>query len=139
MKTLAIFYLSAAMMATLAAPAFAKMESYGPRRYTAVGRPGGHEEHGRPGVVIDRRRGPGWGAAVAGGLIGAAAGLAIGSAVAPPVVYGPPVSGTVVPALPVGCVTVPSYNGAVLYNCGGIYYQPFYEGTSLMFQVVPAP
>ncbi len=148
MKTLTALLMSAAMAGTLALPAFARMEGYGPQRFTRVGRGGrrGREGWGRRGVVIDRRRGPGWGggpawgAALAGGLIGAAAGLALGNTVAPPVVYGPPAMGTVVPALPYGCVEQPTYyGGGVMYNCGGIYYQPFYQGTSLMFEVVPAP
>lgn len=140
--------LAAMLIATvLATPAFARVERYGPQRYTQVGRHErradehrrGEEEREERGVVIDRRRGPGWGGIAAAGLLGAAAGFALGNAVAPPVVIAPPVVGTVVPALPGECVTVPTYNGGVLYNCGNIYYQPFYQGTSLMFEVVPAP
>jgi hypothetical protein len=47
--------------------------------------------------------------------------------------------GTVVPALPGARVTVPAYNGAVLYNCGNVYFQRLYQGTSLIYEVVPAP
>jgi len=141
MKTGFAILLNATMLACLVpAPLAARVESYGPRRYTQVGhynRPveRGHE-HDR---VIDRRRGPGWGAVVAGGILGAVAGLALGSGVAQPVIAGPPPIGTIVGALPPGCGTVPTYNGSVLYNCEGIYYQPVYEGASLMFEVVPAP
>jgi hypothetical protein len=117
-------------IALLVPLAFARVEDYGPRRYTQVGR----HERGGPEVVIDRRHGPGWGGVIASGLIGAAAGYALGAAAAPP----PVVVGTVVPYLPAGCVTVPSYGGYV-YNCGGFYYQPFYQGTSLMYQIVPTP
>ncbi|HTX38686.1 MAG TPA: hypothetical protein VME43_26855 [Bryobacteraceae bacterium] len=127
-----------ALAAGLACPVWARVEAYGPQRYTRVG---GHEAyHGGHAVVIDRRRGPGWAGVIAGGILGAAAGLALGSQLAPaPVVVAPPVMGTVVPVLPGACATVPAYNGGVLYDCGNIYYQPFYEGTSLMFEVVPAP
>jgi len=133
--------LNITVLATLApAPLSARVEGYGPKRYTRVG-PRDHDwdrghEHDE---IIDRRRGPGWGAAIAGGILGAVAGLALGNAVAPPVVTGPPPVGTIVPALPPGCGTVPTYKGSVLYNCAGIYYQPMYEGTSLMFEVVPGP
>jgi len=137
MKTSLI--LAVALVGGMACPAVARVEGYGPRRYTQVGHQAFHNNYGH-GVVIDRRQGPGWGGVLAGGILGAAAGLALGSAIAgPPVVVGPPVVGAVVPALPGGCVTVPSYNGSVLYDCGNIYYQPFYEGTSLMFEVVPTP
>jgi len=124
-----------ALAAGLAYPALGRVEDYGPRRYTRVG--GRDEHHG--GVVIDRRRGPGWAGAIAGGILGAAAGLALGATAAPPVVIAAPAVGTVVPVLPGDCVTEPAYNGGVLYDCGNIYYQPFYEGTSLMFEVVPTP
>jgi hypothetical protein len=132
MKSLALF-ISAAMMFFLLSPAWGRIENYGNRRVTQVGHVRGPVGRGHP-VVIDRGRGPGWGGVVAGGLIGAAAGLAIGSAIA-----GPPAVYTVVPSLPGACVTVPSYNGGVAYNCGGVYYAPYYEGYSLMYQVVPAP
>jgi hypothetical protein len=131
--------LNVVMIAGLApAPSWARVEGYGPRRVTQVGRGEWHGDRGH-GVVIDRRRGPGWGGVAAAGILGAVAGLALGGAVAPPVVAGPPVIGTMIPYLPAGCVTVPTYTGAVLYNCGGYYYQPIYEGTSLMYQIVPAP
>jgi hypothetical protein len=128
--------IDASLIAGLALPGFARVDEYGPRRVTQVGR---HDWHGGREVVIDRRRGPGWGSVAAAGLIGAAAGLVAGAAIGPPVVAEPPVVGTVVPVLPGGCVTVPSYGGGVVYNCGNIFYQPFYEGASLMYQIVPAP
>jgi hypothetical protein len=130
MKKLALL-VGTAMLAAVLSPAWARVEGYGHRGYTQVGhfRGPGHE------VVINRHSGPGWGGVVAGGLIGAAAGLALGSAIAPAAPIAPY---TVVPALPGACATVP-YNGGVLYNCGGVYYAPYYEGYSLMYQVVPAP
>ena len=126
----------------------AHVEDYGPRRYTQMGRDNRRDRNGdrdrdrdRDRVIIDRTRGPGWGGVAAAGVLGAIAGFALGNAAQPPAVeqFGPPPIGTVVAAIPYGCETVPTYNGAVLYNCGGIYYQPFYEGVSLMYQVVPAP
>ncbi len=140
MKALVIFT-AAATLAALAPPLSARVESYGPRRYTQVGHAAPPHEAGRRNVVVDRNHGPGWGGAAAAGLFGLAAGLALGATAAPPPAYyyAPPAMGTVVPALPAGCATVPTYNGAVEYNCGGIFYQPFYEGMSLMYQVVPAP
>ncbi len=139
MKTLAILT-AAATMAALAPPLSARVESYGPHRYTQVGHAAPPREAGRA-VVVDRSHGPGWGGAAAAGLFGLATGLALGATAAPPPAYyyAPPPPGTVVPMLPAGCATVPTYNGGVEYNCGGIFYQPFYEGTSLMYQVVPAP
>ena len=132
---------STALTAVLVCPALAHVPDYGPRRYTQVGR---SEYHGHEGV-IDRRRGPGWTGALVGGLLGAAAG-ALGAAAGPPVVYAPPpvvmappAVGTVVPTLPGECLAIPTYNGGALYNCGNIYYQPFYEGGALMYEVVPAP
>lgn len=136
-----ILLMSAAMIGNLALPCFARVPEYGARHYTEVGHHG-HEEHGHEehGHGIDRRGGPGWGGVAAAGIIGAIAGLALGSHEAPPpVIEGPPPPGTVVAALPGGCVTVPTYNGGVLMNCGGIYYQPYYEGTELFYQVVPGP
>lgn len=137
MKTWALL-IGTAMLAGLLSPAFARVEAYGARRPTAVGN---HFVGRRPPVVINRNSGPGWGGVVAGGLIGAAAGLALGSAIAgpPAVAYAPPPVYTVVPALPGACATIPAPNGSVVYNCGGVYYQPYYEGYSLMYQVVPAP
>lgn len=139
MKNSSLAFLLAAL---LAFPAFARMDAYGPRREAAVGR-GRHDErggHDRDHFVIDRRGGPGWGGVAAAGILGAIAGAALGGAVAPaPVVVGPPPPGTVVAALPFACPAVPTYNGAVMYNCNGIYYQPIYEGAALMYQIVPGP
>lgn len=120
------------LMACLEFPASARVEDYGPRVETRVGR-------GRYfGPAVDRRRGPGWAGVIAGGILGAAAGLALSHA-APPVVVAPPVVGTVVPALPGDCYTVPAYNGVPIYNCGNVYYQPFWQGGAYMYEVVPVP
>ena len=138
MKTLVIF-VSTIMIGNPTLPCFARVPDYGAVRYTQVGHFRGHG-----GYSVDRRGDPGWGGIAAAGILGAIAGAAIASHAAPPVyvsppVIAPPVVGTVVPALPGGCVSVPTYNGGVLLNCGGIYYQPYYEGTELFYQVVPAP
>jgi hypothetical protein len=29
--------------------------------------------------------------------------------------------------------------GAVIYNCANVYYQPFYQGSTLVYQVVQYP
>ncbi len=129
--------LAIVMTALLAYPLLARVGVYGPRRFTQVGRARGP----RNAVVINRRVGPGWGGAVGAGVLGAAAGFAIGNAFAPrpPVVVAAPVMGTIVPVLPGACVMVPSVRGAIVYNCGGVFFQPFYQGGALMYQVVPGP
>lgn len=40
-----------------------------------------------------------------------------------------------VTALPGGCVRAPGT--AVIYQCGTVRYQPYYEGPTLVYQVVP--
>jgi hypothetical protein len=46
--------------------------------------------------------------------------------------------GSIVPALPVGCASVPA-GGVVYYNCGGVFYKPHYQSANLVYVVVPAP
>jgi len=60
-----------------------------------------------------------------------AAGAAATAVVAPAV-------GTFVTALPGGCVTVAGA-GAAMYSCGSSYYRPYYQGTTLVYQVVSYP
>ncbi len=62
------------------------------------------------------------GAAFAGAAVGMAAGLAIGATVA---------------SLPRTCTTIAG--PTVIYGCGGVYYQPYYAPSGLVYQVVPAP
>ena len=69
-------------------------------------------------------------AGATGAAIGAAAGAA-GAAAATPA------TGTVVTSLPPTCAPVPG--GTALYNCAGTYYQPSYEGSNLVYQVVQHP
>ncbi len=55
-----------------------------------------------------------------------------------------PQSGTAVPigttilSLPAGCSSV-SAPGGTYFNCDGVYYQPSYQGNSLVYVVVPTP
>ena len=46
--------------------------------------------------------------------------------------------GTRAYSLPVGCATLP-VAGITYYNCDGAYYQPQYQGTTVIYVVVPAP
>ena len=46
--------------------------------------------------------------------------------------------GSVYYDLPVGCPTYP-YGGYTYYSCGGVYYEPRYEGTSVTYVTVPPP
>lgn len=94
-------------------------------------------------VVYDDDPGWNWGAFAAGAAVGVA-GTAIGAAAthdepstttvvttAPP-----PAAGTIVGTLPGGCTSVAS-GGGTLYNCNNVYYKPYYQGTALVYQVVP--
>lgn len=82
------------------------------------------------------------GAAVAGLVGGAILGAAIaGSAPPPPpttvVVQGPPV-GAQVAVLPPGCASM-MINNAQYYQCGPTWYQPFFGGNGVYYQIVPTP
>jgi hypothetical protein len=46
--------------------------------------------------------------------------------------------GSVYYDLPVGCPPYP-YGGYTYYSCGGTYYEPRYEGTSVTYVTVPPP
>ena len=85
---------------------------------------------------------PDWGAFAAGAAIGVATTAAVAAATSHPssttvVVQAPPV-GSTVGVLPGGCTTV-SAGGSVIYNCSNVYYKPFYQGTTLVYQVVTYP
>ena len=43
-------------------------------------------------------------------------------------------AGTRVYALPAGCTTVIKYN-VKYHSCGGVYYRPYYEGTTVVYVV----
>jgi hypothetical protein len=123
-----------ALVMSLGSPAaFGRVERVDGRRVILLR---DHRHALRPGVVVvDRRGGPGWGAVAAA----AAAGVALGTLAARPrTVIETPVVGTVVPTIPANCVVTPA-PGGVLYNCNNVYYQPIYQGGTIMYQVVPFP
>lgn len=103
------------------------------------------------------RNPPGW------GLAGLATGLVIGAALRTPppyfvpvvvgsnnfiysdgvflqptggqyIVVRPPI-GAVVPSIPDGCDAIDN-SGVVTYDCSGVIYQPFYQGSDLVFKVI---
>jgi len=75
-----------------------------------------------------------WGSFATGAAVGAT-GAAIG-ATAAGAAAAAPAMGTVVTTLPPACAPVP---GTALYDCSGAYYQPSYEGSNLVYQVVQHP
>lgn len=76
------------------------------------------------------------GAFVAGAVVGGMTAAAITAASTPDVVVvAAPTVGTVVTTLPSGCATV-SVNGMTHYQCGAVYYQPMYSGSSVTYTVV---
>ncbi|MCC8992092.1 MAG: hypothetical protein LM550_00015 [Candidatus Contendobacter sp.] len=86
------------------------------------------------------------GAVAAAGVVGLAAGAAIGSAAASsptvvvqqPVYVTGPAIGSEVFALPGGCSSV-SANGITYYNCGSAYYQPHFGSNGVYYTVVSSP
>jgi hypothetical protein len=50
------------------------------------------------------------------------------------VVIAPPV-GAVVPSIPEGC-SATNQGGVVYYDCSGVIYQPFYQGSDLVYKIV---
>ncbi|CAN7466755.1 hypothetical protein LJR219_003118 [Phenylobacterium sp. LjRoot219] len=62
------------------------------------------------------------------------AGLAIGTAAA---VTGAAI-GSMMYSLPPSCAPYP-YGGYSYYNCGGAYYEPRYEGDTVVYVTVPEP
>jgi len=82
----------------------------------------------------------GWGSFATGAAVGAttaAAGAAIANSHPDTVVVAAPPVGSVVSTLPPSCSM--AAGGPTLYSCDGVYYQPFYSGSNLVYQVVPAP
>jgi hypothetical protein len=90
------------------------------------------------------------GAVAAAGVVGLAAGAAIGSAAASasspttvvvqqPVIVTGPAIGTEVMALPGSGCNSASVNGIRYYNCGGDYYRPHFGNNGVYYTVVPAP
>ena len=80
----------------------------------------------------------GWGS-FAGGAAAAATGAAVGAAVAnrDNVAAAAPAAGTVVGTLPSGCSA--ANTDQALYSCGGVQYQPAYDGSNLVYQAVGQP
>ncbi|HZS56364.1 MAG TPA: hypothetical protein VFA65_18305 [Bryobacteraceae bacterium] len=84
-----------------------------------------------------------WGSFAAGAAVGVATTAAVAAATSHSTTTvvttapAPPI-GTVVGALPGSCTAI-STAGAVIYNCSNIYYRPYYQGTSLVYQVVTYP
>ncbi|HEA69991.1 MAG TPA: hypothetical protein ENI07_24750 [Desulfobacterales bacterium] len=93
----------------------------GGRRGGRRARRGGRRAHRSVHVDVNRRGGRG-GAFVAGAIVGAAA-VAIG---------------TRHTYLPTGCTSY-DYYGRPYYHCGGVYYQPVYDGPDVVYVVVDKP
>jgi hypothetical protein len=83
---------------------------------------------------------PNWGAFAAGAAVGVATTAVVAAATRPSttVVVQAPAVGSTIGILPGGCSTV-SAPGTVIYSCNNVYYRPFYQGTSLVYQVVTYP
>jgi hypothetical protein len=80
-----------------------------------------------------------WGSFAAGAAVGVATTAAVAAATRPStVVVAAPAVGTVISTLPGGCGTVNTSNG-IIYGCNNVYYRPYYQGTSLVYQVVTYP
>ena len=86
--------------------------------------------------------GGGWGWGIAGAAI---AGVLIGAAAQPQTVIveqqaAPSVLpyGTQITALPAGCVSQ-NINGTVVYQCGPVWYRPFFGSNGVYYEVVPPP
>ena len=86
-----------------------------------VSRGGGRRAHKSVNVNVNRRGGRG-GAFVAGAVVGAAA-VAIG---------------TRYTRLPPSCTSY-DYYGRAYYHCGGVNYQPLYDGPDVVYVVVDKP
>jgi hypothetical protein len=90
--------------------------------------------YGRPVIVEDDDWG--WGSFAAGAAVGVATTAAVAAATRPDtVVVAGLAVGTVVTALPAGC----SSGSTMVYNCSNVFYRPFYQGTTLVYQVVTGP
>jgi hypothetical protein len=68
----------------------------------------------------------------AGVVVGAAVGATAAAA------YGAYGYGSTYYDLPVGCPPY-AYGGYTYYSCGGAYYEPRYEGSSVTYVTVPPP
>ena len=91
----------------------------------------------RGGAVVVEDNSWNWGSFAAGAAAGVVTGAVVGAATSShsTTVVAAPVAGTVVTTLPGSCSTIAS-GASVIYNCNNIHYQPFYQGTALVYQVV---
>ena len=71
---------------------------------------------------------------IAGAVTGAVVGAAVGAATRPSTV----VVGTVYNTLPSGCVALSAGIGTY-YECGSVYYQPRYQGSSVVYVAIDRP
>ena len=82
-----------------------------------------------------------WGAFAVGAAVGVATTAAVAAATRPStttVVTNTVAIGSVVPTLPGGCTTIAN-GSAVVYQCSNVYYRPYYQGSTLVYQVVTYP
>jgi hypothetical protein len=89
------------------------------------------------GGVVYHDSGYNWGAFAAGAAVGVATTAVVAAATRPAAVVVPAV-GTIVGILPGECAAVVGA-AAAIYHCGSIYYRPYYQGSSLVYQVVTYP
>jgi len=82
-----------------------------------------------------------WGAFAVGAAVGVATTAAVAAATRPStttVVTNTVAVGSVVPTLPGGCTTIAN-GSAVVYQCSNVYYRPYYQGSTLVYQAVTYP
>ncbi len=125
-------------------------ESRGGGGWNGGGRGGGggdqnHDRGDRHDNNVYHDGGGDWWGVAAGAIAGLAVGAAINEANQPPpvVVYQQPVSalpayGTQVTMLPPGSVAV-NVNGTVEYECGPVWYRPYFASSGVYYEVVPPP
>lgn len=90
----------------------------------------------RGGAVVVEDNSWNWGSFAAGAAAGAVTGAVVGAATSShSTTVVAPAAGTVVTTLPGSCATIASGAG-MIYNCNNIHYQPVYQGTTLVYQVV---
>jgi hypothetical protein len=81
-----------------------------------------------------------WGSFAAGAAVGVATTAVVAAATRPSttVVTNTVAVGSLIPSLPGGCTTVAT-GSAVIYHCSNVFYRPYYQGSSLVYQVVMYP
>jgi hypothetical protein len=99
----------------------------------------GGRYYGGPVVVEDHSWN--WGSFAAGAAAGVATTAAVAAATKPStttVMTNAPAVGTIITTLPSGCTSMAT-GGVAIYSCSNVYYKPFYQGTTLVYQVVTHP